>query len=491
MAYQSDVHRITRALNWIGAGALGCGLTVVVWALWWTRGVDDFRTAVIVAALGFGLPSLVALTLAWLLDPLLDAEQAVIAAPGSGSAGGGQAPHLRFGFYDWPAIFRYLAAVAAVGLSAGLRIWLHPVLGDSVPYITFFLGVALAAWIGGFGPSALAVALSIAIAWHWTLQGSSDLPPYQLAHVVSIGVFAATALAIGVITAAMRATAAEAERLSAVTQVRNAELQSIEAELRLERDRIKVTLDAIDDAVITTDIDGGVTFLNPSAERLTGWRLRDAEGVPLSKVMELVDEKSRAKVALPIVRRRPDAARALQSIMLIDRNGKQHPIEDSAAPIINGEGDQIGHVVVFRDVTRARRAQAALAESDDRLRIAADSAPVLIWMSDSTKACDYFNRQWLEFTGRTMQQELGDGWTEGVHPDDLQRFLAPYKAAFDARQPFKMELRLRRFDGEYRWVLEDAVPRFAPNGTFVGYIGVCIDITHLKSAHALSSLSAE
>jgi PAS domain S-box-containing protein len=488
MPYQSDVQRITRALNWIGAGALGCGLAVVVWALWWTRGVDDFRTAVIVAALGFGLPSLVALTLAWLLDPLLDAERVGIAAP---AAGADKGPPLRFGFYDWPAIFRYVAAIVAVGLSAGLRIWLHPVLGDSVPYITFFLGVALAAWMGGFGPSALAVALSIAIAWHWTLQGPGALPPYQLGNVVSIGVFAATALAISVITSAMRATAVEAERLSAVTQVRNAELQSIEAELRRERDRIKVTLDAIDEAVITTDIDGCITFLNPSAERLTGWRLRDAQGVPLSKVMELVDEKTRASVALPMTRRRPDAARPLQSIMLIDRNGKQHPIEDSAAPIISGEGDQIGHVVVFRDLTRARRAQAALQESEDRFRVAADSAPVFIWMSDSTKACDYFNRQWLEFTGRTMEQELGNGWASGVHPDDLPHRLTTYNAAFDARQPFKMEYRLRRFDGEYRWVLDDGVPRFAPDGSFVGYIGACMDITDQKSARALSSLPAE
>ena len=489
MAYQSDVQRITRALNWIGAGALGFGIIIVVWALWWTRGVEDFRTAVIVAALGFGLPSLVALTLAWLLDPLLDAERTTMVAPVSGSD---EAPPLRFGFYDWPVVFRYLAATVAVGLSAVLRIWLHPVLGDSVPYITFFLGVALAAWVGGFGPAALAVALSIAIAWHWTLQGSSDLPPYQLAQVVSIGVFAATALAIGVITSAMRATAVEAERLSAVTQVRNAELQSIEAELRRERDRAKVTLDAIEDAVITTDTDGSVTFLNPSAERLTGWRSRDAQGAPLSKVMELIDEKSRARIPLAMDRRRSNVSQgALQSILLIDRSGKQHPIEDSSAPIISGDGEQIGHVVVFRDVTRTRRAHAALQESEARVRVAADSAPVLIWMSDSTKACDYFNRQWLEFTGRTMDQELGDGWTQGVHSDDLTQCLTTYNTAFDARQPFKMKYRLRRFDGEYRWVLNDGVPRFAPDGTFLGYIGACMDITDQKNARARSSLPVE
>src|SRR5205085_7429024 len=102
MAYQSDVQRITRALNWIGAGALGFGIIVVVWALWWTRGVEDFRTAVIVAALGFGLPSLVALTLAWLLDPLLDAEHAHRA---SSATHPDVTPRVRFGFYDWPAAF--------------------------------------------------------------------------------------------------------------------------------------------------------------------------------------------------------------------------------------------------------------------------------------------------------------------------------------------------------------------------------------------------
>ena len=489
MAYQSDVQRITRALNWIGAGALGFGILVVVWALWWTRGVDDFRTAVIVAALGFGLPSLVALTLAWLLDPLLDSERAAESAP-KPPASADEPVQVRFGFYDWPAAFRYLAALVAVGLSAVLRIWLHPVLGDAVPYITFFLAVALAGWIGGFGPSALAVGASIAIAWRWTLQAESDLPPYQLAQVVSIGVFAATALAIGVITSALRAAAAEAERLSAVTQVRNAELQSIEAELRRERDRIKVTLEAIDEAVITTDTNGLVTFLNPSAERLTGWRLRDARGVPLLKVMELVDEKTGNRAPLPIDRTARRGPVAISSILLVDRKGKRYPIEDSAAPIASMSGEPVGHVVVFRDVTHSRRAQSALQESEARFRATADSAPVLIRMSDSTRACDYFNRQWLEFTGRTMEQELGDGWAQGVHPDDLPRCLSIYNTAFDARQPFKMEYRLRRFDGEYRWIIDHGVPRFAADGVFLGYIGACMDITEQKKARAALSLPA-
>jgi len=188
MAFHADVQRITRSLNWIGAGALVLGIVVVVWALWWTRGVDDFRTAVIIAALGFGLPSLAALTLAWMLDPLTLAE----AAP-SVSAPTHILPKLMYRgmFEDWSVAAGYGAAVVAVLIAALARFALNPVLGESVPFITFFLAVAVAAWIGGFGPSALATVLGIAIAWRWQLQGDADLPPNQLSNVVAIGIFAA------------------------------------------------------------------------------------------------------------------------------------------------------------------------------------------------------------------------------------------------------------------------------------------------------------
>jgi PAS domain S-box-containing protein len=118
----------------------------------------------------------------------------------------------------------------------------------------------------------------------------------------------------------------------------------------------------------------------------------------------------------------------------------------------------------------------SLRESEQRFRTMADTAPVLIWMSGTHKLCEFFNQGWLNFTGRTLSQELGNGWADGVHPDDVQRCLRIYHSAFDLRQPFEMEYRLRRYDRKYRWVLDKGVPRYAPSGDFVGYIGTAIDI---------------
>src|SRR5215831_13161676 len=110
---------------------------------------------------------------------------------------------------------------------------------------------------------------------------------------------------------------------------------------------------------------------------------------------------------------------------------------------------------------------------DARFCAAMDAAPVMIWVSSEDKLCTWFNRPWLDFTGRTMEQELGNGWAEGVHPDDLDRCLQIYVQHFDARLPFRMQYRLRRHDGYYRWIDDTGIPRRAADGGFIGYIGSC------------------
>ncbi len=137
------------------------------------------------------------------------------------------------------------------------------------------------------------------------------------------------------------------------------------------------------------------------------------------------------------------------------------------------------------------REQAAhvVRESEERFRLVANTAPVMIWMAGTDRLCTYLNQPFLEFTGRPLEAELGDGWVDGVHREDRKGCLKTYSEAFDERQLFEMEYRLRRNDGEYRWILDIGVPRFNSDGNFAGYIGSCLDITDRKLAEeALASV---
>ena len=148
-----------------------------------------------------------------------------------------------------------------------------------------------------------------------------------------------------------------------------------------------------------------------------------------------------------------------------------------------GDIRRLGAVI---DITERKRTEEALRESEDRFRTMANSAPVMIWMAGTDKLCTFFNKGWLDFTGRKLEQELGIGWAEGVHEEDFERCLEAYAKAFDARQEFTMEYRLRRHDGKYCWVLDHGAPRTGADGAFLGYIGTATDITeHKRSAEAL------
>jgi hypothetical protein len=164
------------------------------------------------------------------------------------------------------------------------------------------------------------------------------------------------------------------------------------------------------------------------------------------------------------------------------------------------DGTLIGFAKVTRDLTERRRSEAAqrelireqvaraeaeaaagrLRESEARFRALADTAPVMIWMAGIDGRCDWFNRPWLEFTGRAIDDELGNGWVEGAHPDDRDRRLQTSRSALVRRTGFTLEYRLRRHDGEYRWILDHGVPRFTPEGEFFGFIGSCVDIHEQK-----------
>ncbi len=149
-------------------------------------------------------------------------------------------------------------------------------------------------------------------------------------------------------------------------------------------------------------------------------------------------------------------------------------------PFFDDAGNVAGLTILVTDITPIKRAEEAIRESEAKFREMADSAPMFIWLCGTDKQCTFVNQSWLDFTGRTLKEELGFGWSDRIHPDDHERSLEIYTSAFDAREPFSMEYRHRRHDGEYHWILDQGVPRIAASGGFQGYIGSCTDITDRK-----------
>ena len=165
---------------------------------------------------------------------------------------------------------------------------------------------------------------------------------------------------------------------------------------------------------------------------------------------------------------------------LIDENGDSRCLLSTKIPMRNNEGQIIGLLGIGRDITDRKKGEVALKESEMRFHNIADIAPVMIWESDKDGLFYYFNKPWLDFTGRTLDQEIGKGWTEDLHPDDHLNYLDIYSNAFKERRKFRMEYRIRSYNGEYRWVIDHGVPRFDHEGNLLGYIGSCVDITDRK-----------
>jgi PAS domain S-box-containing protein len=239
------------------------------------------------------------------------------------------------------------------------------------------------------------------------------------------------------------------------------------------QERYRNILHTAIDGFWLTDMQGHLMEVNESYCRMSGYsaqelltmRIADLETIETVGDINASIQKimSQDEVRFESRHRRKDG-----SIFDVEVSVKYQPIDG-------------GRIVAFlRDISGRKQAEEQLLESELNYRTLADSGQALIWMSRADNLCDYFNEVWLDFTGRTYEQEFGNGWTEGVHPDDFQRSLDAYITAFDKREAFSVDYRLRRHDGEYRWLQDDGCPRYDKNSNFVGYIGYCLDITERK-----------
>ncbi|MEW6158282.1 MAG: PAS domain S-box protein, partial [Verrucomicrobiota bacterium] len=378
-----------------------------------------------------------------------------------------QAAPQRSGWRSW--LMRYGAALGAVAVACAVRVALIPVWGPtSFPFIFFFPAVVFAAWYGRLGPAVMAILLSALAADWFFIEPRNSLLIGDLSQWSALGIFCLVSICLtGAIEAMHRA---------------NAQAMAAREELSNQKEMLVTTLASIGDAVIVAGLDQRIVFLNGEAERLTGWKAAEAIGQPLGPIFRIIDETTREPIEDPAekVLRLGTVSALADPTLLISRTGVETPIDHSAAPIRDSASRLFGMVVVFRDFSERKKAEATLREREERFRAMADGAPVMIWVNGPDKRCTWFNRRWLEFTGRTMEQELGTGWTESVHPDDLPGCLQTCDNAFAQRQPFSMEYRLRRQDGAWRWILDHGVPLNNAKNEFMGYIGSCIDVTDQK-----------
>jgi PAS domain S-box-containing protein len=222
------------------------------------------------------------------------------------------------------------------------------------------------------------------------------------------------------------------------------------------------------------DVELRIVFWNDAMEEITSLDAGDVVGQRAIDVFPLLGEQEenlgRALAGETV------AAERL-AFAVAERTGF---LDCYFAPFIDERGETTGVICVVHDLTAQMLAEEQLGETERRFQNMADAAPVLLWMSEPDGLCTFFNQTWLDFTGRTMEEEWGVGWAEGIHFEDFQKCMDTYFTAFNARRVFEMEYRLRRRDGNYRWLLDRGTPRYTPDGTFAGYIGSCVDITDRK-----------
>ena len=257
------------------------------------------------------------------------------------------------------------------------------------------------------------------------------------------------------------------------------ELKGAQEEVRKQTTRWDELFEQTPEGVAVLSMDDHIIRINREFTRMFGYEPHEV----LDRLInELIVPEKLADGAREYTKQLQRGQRIEVETVRRRKDGSDVHVSLLAVPVIAATGEQVANYAIYRDITERKLAEERLRESEARFQAMADTAPVMIWLTGTDGLCSYFNKPWLEFTGRTMEQEVGTGWIEGVHPDDVQGCFDGFLPAFHARKPFRMEYRLKRADGEYRWVIESGIPRYTGAGDFAGYIGSNIDITDLRRA---------
>ena len=238
-------------------------------------------------------------------------------------------------------------------------------------------------------------------------------------------------------------------------------------------DKYRILVEQASDGIAIYDHEGKIAEVNSRTCELIGYTREEMLALNVSDV---IAPQNLAETPL-----RYEELRSGKSLLgeriILRKDGTTLPVELSARMLSDGRFQ-----VIIRDITQRKVMEEEIRRSRDFYLTLLEDFPAMVWRADTDAKCNYFNRTWLNFTGRTAEQEMGDGWMEDIHPDDLARCLEVYLTAFHQRQPFVMEYRLRRHDGEYRWIRDHGAPFNDLDGNFAGYLGNCFDTTERRRA---------
>ena len=260
------------------------------------------------------------------------------------------------------------------------------------------------------------------------------------------------------------------------------ERRQAEQAVRESEELYRSILIASPDVITITDLDDRILMFSPGALKMFGLENEDDIMGHLGSDFIAPEDKERA--AADRQQMLDGDRNGLSEYLAQSMDGRKFYVELNGEFILDAGGQPYRMVFIIRDISDRKHAEAELREKEFQYYNLANSGMALIWVSDTEKSCYYFNEPWLKFTGRTMEQESGNGWAEGVHADDLDFCCNTFVTAFDKREPFEMEYRMRNAAGEYQWILDLGTPTYKSTGEFTGYIGHCFDINHRKMIEA-------
>lgn len=297
----------------------------------------------------------------------------------------------------------------------------------------------------------------------------------------AVGRFDAATVALLEPLAVSAAIAVENARLYTQMQEELQRRQQAEVALRASERRFRALVEHGSDIILIVDRQRHLVYASPSVEHLLGYAPSGEMGKDLFTFLT-PESVPKANLDLAVVSQHPELPHTVE-VEVWHRDGGRRVLEGIAQNRLD-DPDVGGIIINLHDITPHRRSEAALSRARDFYLLLLDRFPIPVWRSGADAKFNYFNQAWLDFTGRSLADERGDGWVEDVHPDEQQRCLEVYLEAFYTRQPFEWEFRLRRHDGEYRWMLAMGRPFTDLDGEFAGYLGMVYDLTERREAEA-------